>query len=99
MRREQPDASECNGAIHQPLQHQRMPVRRSSGLDPIVRRAFGQVKRLRAVDKHRRVPFSEIQLAAVDLGQKRDELRGRSSFNGDDAGRFGEELVIREGGD
>jgi hypothetical protein len=99
MRRQQPRGSECDGTIHQPLQHRGMPLRRSSGLDAIVRRTLGQVKHLRAVDKHRRVALGEIQLAPVDLGQERDELRGRSSFNGDDAGRFGEEFVIRESGD
>jgi hypothetical protein len=95
MRRQQPYGRECDGTIHQPLQHHRMPPRRPSGLDTIVRRTLGQMKRLRAVDKHRRIALSEIRLAAVDLSQERDKVRSHSSFSGDETCRLGQQFVIR----
>jgi hypothetical protein len=43
--------------------------------------------------------LGEMQLATVDLGKKRDQSRGRLSFNGHYADRLGEQFVIREGDD
>jgi hypothetical protein len=76
VRRQQPHGREVQGTPLEQLDDQREALRGTGGLNPSVGGTFGQVEDLGAVGEERRAALPEVQLARVQFGQRRNQMRG-----------------------
>ena len=93
---EKADRRQCHGAISEQIEDVWEPSRGARGLDPPVGGVLGQMQTLRAVREQRRVAFTKVQTACVELGKRRDQARRRFTFAPGERLDFPKKLFITE---
>ena len=94
MRSEETDRRQCQRSIFQAFQDHWEAACGTRRFDPVVRCAFGEIQRLRAVGEQGRIPFAEIQAPCIELHQRSNQHRGCASLSRGKPLHFRDELVV-----
>jgi hypothetical protein len=96
MGRQKTERRQSHGAISKQIEDVWQPSRNASGLDPSIGGVLGQMQTLGAVREQRRVAFTKVQTACVELGKRRDQTRRRFTFAPGESLDFRKKLFVAE---
>ena len=96
VRRHQPDGRQRHQSLLERREDGREAASRASRLDPVIGGTLGEVQRLRAVRKQRRVALAEIEATRVQLHQRAYQCRGGAAFRHSQTFHRREEVIIRK---
>ena len=96
VRPQQLDRSEAHRPIRKPIQDQREAARGAGGLDAVIGLPLGEAQHVATVDEERRISFSQVDVAGLQLGEMGDDLGGHAALASDKRLELAEELGIGE---
>ena len=96
VRRQQPDGRQRHRSRFERGEDRGEAAQRAGSLDPVIGGTLGEMQRLRAIRKQRRVALAQVELPHVELHQRAHERRSGPAFRRRQTLYGGEELSIGE---